>query len=73
MGNLTESSLAICKCQTRADEIGKCLDEGLEPTRYFSIVRNNILLKKTKSAHFSKTDLSIRGKTDIQEWPDIGL
>ena len=25
------------KCQTRGDEIQKCLDKGLEPTNFFSI------------------------------------
>ena len=35
--NLAESSLPYDTRHIRADEIGKCLDEGLEQTYFFSI------------------------------------
>ena len=34
------------KHQTRADKIGKCLDEGLEPTYYFSIFMPNQMVPR---------------------------
>ena len=32
------------KRQTRGEEIEKCLDEGLEPTYYFSIFRAHFMI-----------------------------
>ena len=37
--NLLNPSQQYSKCQTRGEEIEKCLDEGLEQTYYFSIFR----------------------------------
>ena len=39
--------LQYSKRQTRAQEIEKCLDEGLEPTYYFSIFSANAVVKTT--------------------------
>ena len=40
MCNLPDPPWQYSKHQTTADEIGKCLDEGLEPTCYSSIFSN---------------------------------
>ena len=45
MRNLSNPSQQCSKCQTRAEEIEKCLDDGLEPTNYFSIFRVSTYLK----------------------------
>ena len=42
------------KCLTRADQIGKCLDEGLEPTYYLSIFANAHNRRIYPYIHFEK-------------------
>ena len=37
--NLPDPSWQYSKCQTRGEEIEKCLDGGLEPTYHFSIFK----------------------------------
>ena len=42
----------IDKCQTRADEIGKCPDEGLKSTNYFSTFKHNFKINTVEMSYF---------------------
>ena len=53
------------KCKTRADEIGKCLDEGLEPTYCFGIF-NLLNLSRQYSKHQTSAE-------EIEKCLDEGL
>ena len=46
MHNLPNSPQQYDKCQTKAEEIEKCLNEGLEPTYHFSIFSTACKLHK---------------------------
>ena len=49
MPNLPNTHQQYSKRQTRADQVEKCLDEGLEPTYYLSIFNLCLNLSTNKS------------------------
>ena len=65
--NLAVQVATVLQHKTRAEEIGKCLDEGLEPTYHFSIFHYRKLKSQMRDQTKKSRQLIVAVKNKLQE------